>query len=1761
MDENDPEFRRCTRSGTGGWRCKERARDGRAFCEKHHQHFRHRSYKRKCASSSGSGSGSDSGVVTHNKSKGKRRKTQHGVADGASNHVIEGQSFSLCSGNDDNENRVGGGFGFGGTDGVCGNATVVVSDTGVPSGEAGNINDQGLQAHEWGCKEDTTFFGSSPDFAAPDDDVQHDPNEGLINRKTVPGIEEEVELSNVGAVTSQEVRGKPLNDKNAHEFRGELVRCVGNLGGHGKNVGSVEVPGLNGRSDSGHLQGLNSEKTVLGVEEGVELLSGDALRPPVRRGQSKGFENKNKKLDMTLNEQSVGGNDNAGTDGKSPVISSKNERSIISVEKDKVLPLVMGTGDKGVCPDEVARPKKRGRPKGSKNRKKNVVVVSNVVQVKIAGLKKCGRPKGSKNRNKDVVSISNAVGFTIARPKKRGRPKGSKNRNKEVVSVSNAVGVTIARPKKRGRPKGSKNRNKEVVSVSNAVGVTIARPKKRGRPKGSKVKKKPVVIVGVKIASLKKLGQSNGSINKKNKLMDTGIEVAGEIARLKKRGRPKGSKNKKNIMCVDSEVAELKKFGRSNCSQKKTKTSVPEVENARFVTDGNQELPIQTLGHDEVQNDNIYVQPKHGQPRESKNKKKTNAGTDNEIIIPEVEAGKPKTPGRKGKETSRPLDLEIEATSSNDIDSLKGNHSQERSLRITRHSIRYKQSRVSREQAPVHPTIIDEVVPMDVLHKPVMDVAGQPLKSQKSTRFSKVLSRITPQNIQYKCISMIESEENKKMQSDVLIEFSKESRLTCEIGNVHKRSRERMNKLLPEHKNFQGDGEDGTTYHESESSDFTGDRRKKETGALMCHQCWRNDRSVVICAKCKRKRYCYECITKWYPEKTREEIEIACPFCLGNCNCRLCLKRNISVMTESGEAEKEIKLQKLFYLLNRTLPLLQHIQQEQRSELEVEASMHASLLVEEDIMHSLIDDDDRVYCDNCSTSIVNFHRSCPNPNCRYDLCVTCCMELRNGLHGEDISSSAGEEKAETPHVTSAWRAEINGSIPCPPKAKGGCGTTILSLRRLFEANWVDKLIRNVEGLTVRYQPPIVDLSLRCSVCHSFEVEATQNSVRKAASRENSHDNFLYCPDAVKIGDTEFEHFQWHWRRGEPVIVRNVLEKASGLSWDPMVMWRAFRGAKKILKEAATFKAIDCLDWCEVEINIYQFFKGYLEGRRYRNGWPEMLKLKDWPPSNSFEECLPRHSAEFIAMLPFSDYTHPKSGISNLATKLPAVLKPDLGPKTYIAYGSSDELGRGDSVTKLHCDISDAVNILTHTAEVETPPWQHKIKKKLQKKFAAEDMRELYGRDDKAVGSSRSKQGETCLDIRTDLKILEKEKTIGRDSLLGTEGKEEKLSEQQSRSMSLGQSGPDTAEQWFSSSGDGPSEGIPLELMRSRTCRGEDEKVKTLGTQPSIDKFCSTQDQSTHSLLVDFNIPTPPDMVNHENQRNCIVQSESKSRCMCFEKSPSCTGKNVLGLQVPEKKLSCLKNLSVCENAADSYSFLKDGQNKSRDFPLDESYGHDHGNDIEIYPNTSECNQPCIGTEETIVVHGLNSSVMPCSEIKIGKIESVRNDISSKNFFENVDHLETQHGSAVWDIFRKEDVPKLTEYLKKHHKEFRHVNNLPVNSVIHPIHDQILYLNEKHKTQLKLEFGIEPWTFEQHLGEAVFIPAGCPHQVRNRKSCIKVALDFVSPENVQECIQLTEEFRLLPKNHRSKEDKLEIKKMALYAADVATTEATKLIGGK
>ncbi|NXY87159.1 KDM3B demethylase, partial [Alcedo cyanopectus] len=98
----------------------------------------------------------------------------------------------------------------------------------------------------------------------------------------------------------------------------------------------------------------------------------------------------------------------------------------------------------------------------------------------------------------------------------------------------------------------------------------------------------------------------------------------------------------------------------------------------------------------------------------------------------------------------------------------------------------------------------------------------------------------------------------------------------------------------------------------------------------------------------------------------------------------------------------------------------------------------------------------------------------------------------------------------------------------------------------------------------------------------------------------------------------------------------------------------------------------------------------------------------------------------------------------------------------------------------------------------------------------------------------------------------------------------------------------------------------------------------------------------------------------------------------------------------------------------------------------------------------------------------------------------------------------------------------------------------------PIHDQSWYLDQTLRKRLYDEYGVQGWAIVQFLGDAVFIPAGAPHQVHNLYSCIKVAEDFVSPEHVKHCFRLTQEFRHLSNTHTNHEDKLQVKNIIYHA---------------
>ncbi|TFK56251.1 Clavaminate synthase-like protein [Heliocybe sulcata] len=129
------------------------------------------------------------------------------------------------------------------------------------------------------------------------------------------------------------------------------------------------------------------------------------------------------------------------------------------------------------------------------------------------------------------------------------------------------------------------------------------------------------------------------------------------------------------------------------------------------------------------------------------------------------------------------------------------------------------------------------------------------------------------------------------------------------------------------------------------------------------------------------------------------------------------------------------------------------------------------------------------------------------------------------------------------------------------------------------------------------------------------------------------------------------------------------------------------------------------------------------------------------------------------------------------------------------------------------------------------------------------------------------------------------------------------------------------------------------------------------------------------------------------------------------------------------------------------------------------------------------------------------------------------------------------GMAVWDLYRAEDADALRKFLRKKFKgTFQN----------DPIHSQTVYLDSASREELYKSYGVQSYRVYQKPGEAVFIPAGCAHQVCNLSDCIKVAIDFVSPENVARCENLTKEFRQQNQAQQWKEDVLQLKTMMWFA---------------
>ncbi|KAB1207650.1 Lysine-specific demethylase 3B [Morella rubra] len=724
----------------------------------------------------------------------------------------------------------------------------------------------------------------------------------------------------------------------------------------------------------------------------------------------------------------------------------------------------------------------------------------------------------------------------------------------------------------------------------------------------------------------------------------------------------------------------------------------------------------------------------------------------------------------------------------------------------------------------------------------------------------------------------------------------------------------------------------------TEYSDGTMDS-SEDAGGQTCHQCRRNDRDIVIwCLRCDRRGYCHSCISTWYSDIPMEEIQRMCPACRGTCNCKVCLRSDNAIKVRIREIPILDKLKYLHCLLSSVLPVIKQIHHVQASEVELEKSLHGSEMY---LARAKLSADEQMCCNFCRIPIIDYHRHCAN--CTYDLCLSCCQDLREAssslVKGESENKTSGKspEKATTseevnvskhrlilPEKFPGWQANSDGSIPCPPKEFGGCGYSSLNLSRIFKMNWVAKLVKNVEELV--------------SGCRIYDAGSPQKMgfddprLCKYAHREDSDDNFLYCPTSEELKSDGVGKFRKHWARGEPLIVKQVFDSSFSSSWDPVVIGEGYgRLQMRNERREQTGEGDRLLRLVNLELG--QFIEGYTEGRIRENGWPELLKLKDWPSPSASEEFLLYQRPEFISKLPLLEYIHSKWGLLN----------NDVGPKIFISYGTYEELGRGDSVTNLHFNMRDMVYLLVHTCNVKLEGWQRTKIEKLQRSSEAYDRNESL-----------------------------------RDSI----GSEERS--------------PD----------------IPLSAQ---------------------------------------------------------------------------------GLQ------------NVCEAELDA-----------------------NGND-------------------SMVDQGIESTDLEENNINCGQLNRDSGDISGKT-----------HPGVLWDVYRRQDVPRVTEYLRIHWKEFGKPDSELNDFVKRPFFDETLFLSGHHKRMLKEEFGVEPWSFEQNLGQAVFVPAGCPFQVRNLQSTVQLGLDFLSPESLGEAVRLAEEIRCLPNDHEAKLQVLEVGKISLYAASSAIREVQKLV---
>ena len=366
-----------------------------------------------------------------------------------------------------------------------------------------------------------------------------------------------------------------------------------------------------------------------------------------------------------------------------------------------------------------------------------------------------------------------------------------------------------------------------------------------------------------------------------------------------------------------------------------------------------------------------------------------------------------------------------------------------------------------------------------------------------------------------------------------------------------------------------------------------------------------------------------------------------------------------------------------------------------------------------------------------------------------------------------------------------------------------------------------------------------------------------------------------------------------------------------------------------------------------------------------------------------------------------------------------------------------------------------VNIMTHTSEVKMHAWQHDMIKEMQTKHQ-DDMQELCGKADEVSMNSL----QNGIDLRvtphklhhcTTTRILDgqvnrsrKPDNLRHDNVShGTSFEEEVIERRNEHSMEQPIMKEHVSE--FNEIA-----GLCLHSRRKSDQKTElPESGKYEYTYPP-NKCCSIVDKSfQESTYLTFPMKNPNEVLdmsvkvhNHRSMPHKYLNSENRY-------NPEVKGREIFETRISTSQ----KNRDFSWPSVDMHvhSNTSIGKQKLLDNQIilgllagNGMVKNEHDNVTENESYHSRGDHADVPSRTTHIVQDGASAHPLLGSTKF--IQSTNNTTAMDASIQNEGTSSVESGSAVWDIFRREDVPKLVDYLKKHWQEFRHINHAPLDSV-------------------------------------------------------------------------------------------------------------------